>query len=107
MAGEIAQTAILLDGTEDAGDRAWLLDNAARDFDLRMTFDAGRHIAAIRHVNVLGPMDDDLAIAMQERVGRPYTMDWRSDPTSVLIDVQMEQGRCCMWRRRASAFTPA
>ena len=92
VAGEIAQTASLLDGNDDAPDRAWLLSNAERDFDLHMRFDAGRHIALVRHANVLGPMDDDMAIAMQERVGRPFTMDWRADPTSVLIDVQMEQG---------------
>ena len=92
VAGEIAQTARLLDATEDEGDRAWLLGNAARDFDLRMTFEQGGNISTARHVNVLGPMDDDLAMALQERVGRPFSMDWRGDPTSVLIDVQMRQG---------------
>ena len=92
VAGEIAQTATLLDSTVDVRDRAWLLGDAERDFDLHMIFTPGAHIAAVRHVKGLGPMDDDLAIAMQERVGRPYTMDWRTDPTSVLIDVQMEQG---------------
>ena len=43
-------------------------------------------------VNILGPMDDDLAIAMRERVRRPFVMDWTSDPVSVLIDVQMPSG---------------
>jgi two-component system osmolarity sensor histidine kinase EnvZ len=92
VAGEIAQTVTLLDATADPADRAWLLRNAERDFDLHMAIDAKGHLEAARHVNVLGPMDDDLALAMAERVGRPYTMDWTRDPQSVLIDVQMDAG---------------
>ena len=92
VAGEIAQTVTLLDATQDPVDRAWLLRTAQRNFDLRMEWQAGRQLTAARRVNVLGPMDDDLALAMRERVGRPYTMDWTHDPQSVVIDVQMEGG---------------
>jgi two-component system osmolarity sensor histidine kinase EnvZ len=92
VAGEIAQTATLLDTAGDPADRAWLLRTAERDFDLHMVLDPGKHLTLSRRVNVLGPMDDDLALAMRERVGRPYTMDWTRDPQSVLIDVQMNAG---------------
>jgi two-component system osmolarity sensor histidine kinase EnvZ len=37
-------------------------------------------------------MDDDLAIAMREKVAMPFTMDWTNDPQNVLIDVQIPQG---------------
>jgi two-component system osmolarity sensor histidine kinase EnvZ len=43
-------------------------------------------------VNILGPMDDDLAAALQEKVRLPFTMDWTSDPTSVLIRAQLPDG---------------
>jgi two-component system osmolarity sensor histidine kinase EnvZ len=92
VAGEIAQTVRLLEATPGAADRAWLLRNAERDFDLHMVVDAGRRLAIARRVNVLGPMDDDLALALRQRVGRPFTMDWTRDPQSVLIDVQMADG---------------
>jgi two-component system osmolarity sensor histidine kinase EnvZ len=92
VAGEIAQTVTLLDATSDTADRAWLLRNAERDFDMRLTLVAGDHLATSRRVNVLGPMDDDLALALRERVGLPFTMDWTSDTQSVLIGVQMPDG---------------
>ena len=42
--------------------------------------------------NVLGPMDDDLAAALTEKFNAPFTMDWTSDPQSVLIRLQLPDG---------------
>ncbi len=92
VAGEIAQTVTLLASTSDPADQAWLLHTAERDFDMKLTLVPGDHLAAGRRVNVLGPMDDDLALALRERVGLPFTMDWTSDTQSVLIGVQMPDG---------------
>jgi two-component system osmolarity sensor histidine kinase EnvZ len=90
VAGEIAQTVALLDtGSADSG---WLLRAAERDFELRMRIERAAHLVDARRVNVLGPMDDDLAIAMRQKVGLPFDMDWTHDPQSVLIDVQLKQG---------------
>jgi two-component system osmolarity sensor histidine kinase EnvZ len=89
VAGEIAQTISLLQSTGDAANRAWILNMAQRDFELRMRVRPGAHLAAAQAINILGPMDDDLAIAMRELVGLPFAMDWESDATSVLIDVQL------------------
>ena len=41
---------------------------------------------------LFGAIDDDLAAALRERVGRPFRADWSSDPQWVVITVQMEQG---------------
>jgi two-component system osmolarity sensor histidine kinase EnvZ len=89
VAGEIAQTISLLQSTTDATDRAWILSTAQRDFELRIHVWPGAHLAPARNINILGPMDDDLAIAMRQLVGLPFRMDWENDPTSVLIDVQL------------------
>jgi two-component system osmolarity sensor histidine kinase EnvZ len=92
VAGEIAQTIRLIQSTEDHGDQAWILRTALQDFELRMHIRAGANLVPGTRVNILGPMDDDLAIALRERVRLPFAMDWTHDPASVLIDVQLPQG---------------
>ncbi len=93
VAGEIAQTIRLLNSTEDESDQAWILRTSLTDFELRMQIRPGAHLPADpKRVNILGPMDDDLAVALRERVGRPFLMDWTDDPNSVLIDVQLRDG---------------
>ena len=92
VAGEIAQTIRLVQSSDDTSDHAWVLDSAFRDFDLRMQIRPGAHVVQGRQTNILGPMDDDLAVALRERVRLPFAMDWTSDPTNVLIDVQLPAG---------------
>ncbi len=92
VAGEIAQTIRLLASGRDGPDRAWVLQSSLQDFDLRMQVRPGGRVVTGARVNILGPMDDDLAIALRERVGLPFAMDWTHDPTSVLIDVQLPPG---------------
>ncbi len=93
VAGEIAQTISLLNSTDEASDQAWILRTSLTDFELRMQVRPGAHLPADpKRVNILGPMDDDLAVALRERVARPFLMDWTHDPNSVLIDVQLRQG---------------
>ncbi len=89
VAGEVAQTIHLL---QSGADEAWVLGSGLRDFDLRMRVLRGAHLVRTTPVNILGPMDDDLAVALRERVGLPFDMDWTSDPASVLIDVQLPGG---------------
>ena len=86
VAGEIAQTIRLL---QTDADQAWVLQSGLHDFDLHMRVQPGMHLVPGARVNILGPMDDDLAVALRERVGLPFAMDWTHDPYSVLIDVQM------------------
>jgi two-component system osmolarity sensor histidine kinase EnvZ len=45
-----------------------------------------------QRMNILGPMDDDLASALTEKFNVPFTMDWTSDPRSVLIRLQLPDG---------------
>ena len=92
VAGEIAQTVRLLDAAPAAPAQARILQNGLVDFDLRMRVLPGGHLVRGTPVNILGPMDDDLAVALSERVRLPFAMDWTSDATSVLIDVQMARG---------------
>lgn len=86
---------------------AWLLRQAHRDFLLVMRFEPGATLPPVRHVNVLGPADDDLARALTDRFHAPFTMDWTSDPRTVAIHLQLPEG---VWhieapRKRLSSGT--
>ena len=91
VAGEIAQTVHLTE-SDNASLQAWALASALRDFDLRIRVEPGARLVPQTPVNILGPMDDDLAVALRERVQRPFVMDWTRDPASVLIDVETTRG---------------
>jgi len=92
VAGELAQTIRLVNAAATPGERLLVLRMAEDDFDLRLRFDDDGHIRALKAQNVLGPMDDDLAEALRQRVGLPFTMDWQADPLWVLVDMQMPEG---------------
>ena len=105
VAGEIEHTVRLLQSTTDATDRAWILQTSFHDFELRMRIVEGAHLQKGQRVNILGPMDDDLASALRQDVGLPFTMDWTHDPTSVLIDVQLPDGVLLVETPRKRLYT--
>ena len=43
-------------------------------------------------INILGPMDDDLASALREQIGMPFIADWTVEQPNVLIRVQIPDG---------------
>ncbi len=92
VAGEIGQTAALVESSDDPLFRRSVLRSADLQFELRMRLAPGAVLPRETRVNLIGPMDDDLAAALAERVRRPFTMDWLSDPQSVLIGVQLPDG---------------
>ncbi len=89
VAGEIAHTIELLE--RYPSDQLGTLRSAWLQFEIPMRVVPGQ-LPADTHVNQLGPMDDDLAAALAAKVGRPFTMDWASDPRAVLVRVQVAGG---------------
>ena len=89
IAGEVAMTVELLNRYPGESDRAWVLANAWRDWEMAMRLEPRAQLGSGRHTSMIGPVDEDLAYALQARVGRPFTVDWASDPVSVLIRVQL------------------
>jgi two-component system osmolarity sensor histidine kinase EnvZ len=87
IAGEIAHTIQLLD--RYPRDRALTLSTALRLFEVPMRLIPDARLQRQPRVNLPGPMDDDLAAALQAKVDRPFTMDWTSDARAVLIRVQL------------------
>ena len=92
IAGEIAYTVALLHQFSAPADRDWVLQMAREQFTMDIRMEPGARLERQHRVNVLGPMDDDLAAALTERFKVPFTMDWTSDPRSVLIRLQMPEG---------------
>ncbi len=89
IGGEIAQTIELLERYPDPAERDWILRTAWLQFEVPMRLVPDGNLQPGAHVNMLGPMDDDLAAALRMKVGRPYTMDWTTDPRFVLVRVQL------------------
>ncbi len=89
VAGEIAFTMELMRRFPGPENGAWILRSAREQFNLEMKLTPGAELDTQGYVNVLGRMDDDLAKALTENFRVPFTMDWTSDPRSVLIRLQL------------------
>jgi two-component system osmolarity sensor histidine kinase EnvZ len=92
VAGEIEYTIELMRRYPSQQDQAWALQTAHQLFDLEMRIEPGEIMPIEPRVNVLGPMDDDMEAALAEKLRLPFSMDWVSDPQSVLIRVQLPDG---------------
>jgi two-component system osmolarity sensor histidine kinase EnvZ len=92
IAGEIEYTIELMHRYPAPEDRAWILQTAHQLFDLDMQIEPDTIMPNEPRVNVLGPMDDDLEAALAENLRLPFSMDWVTNPQSVLIRVQMADG---------------
>ncbi|HEY4043982.1 MAG TPA: ATP-binding protein [Rhodopila sp.] len=92
IAGEIAYTVELLRQFQAPADREWVLQMAREQFTLGIKLEPGAELERRKRVNLLGPMDDDLAAALTQKFNAPFTMDWTSDPHTVLIRLQLPDG---------------
>ena len=92
VAGEIASTLELIRRYPGPHNEAWILRMARDEYEIGMQIEPGAKLTPGRRINIIGPMDDDLAFAMEQKVQRPFTMDWTSDPQSVVIRVQLDDG---------------
>ncbi len=97
VAGEVGQTVEMLDRYPAMGDRLWTLRQAWEQFDFAARIEPRAVLPTTpSHAGLLatlfGSVDDDLSAAMRERVGLPFAVDWRANPQSVLIRVQLASG---------------
>ena len=90
VAGEIGLTIDAMERFPNGRD--WMARHAYDSFDMTVRFEPGAALPASDRGWLFGPIDDDLAVALRERVGRPFRTDWSSDPQSVLVAVQLEDG---------------
>ncbi len=92
VAGELALTLDLMRRFPDPADHAWIVMAARHQFNLAMHLEPGAILPNLPPQNIIGPMDDDLHAALQNRLHLPFTMDWLSEERSVLIRIQLPDG---------------
>ncbi len=92
IAGEIAMTARLINRFPGQQDHDWILARAVERYGIEMKMAPNERLDFRPQANVLGPMDEDLANALKEAFNTPFTMDWHSDPRSVLLSIQVAGG---------------
>ena len=92
IAGEIGTTINLLGRFSDPADQAWVLQSAWNQYELRMRFEPGASLPPGRQPAALSPLNAGLSGALADKLSYPFSIDWRSDPESVLIGVQMPDG---------------
>jgi two-component system osmolarity sensor histidine kinase EnvZ len=92
IAGETFYTVELLRQFHEPADQEWALGMAREQFTLGIKLERGAVLEPHKPVNILGPMDDDLAAALKDKFKAPFDMDWTSDPGSVLIRLQLPEG---------------
>ena len=92
VASEIAATVDLLGRYPAPEDRRWALGLAWDQYELNARLDPPGPLPPDRRIALLRSFDDDLAQALRERVRLPFTMDWESDPQSVLVHVTLPDG---------------
>ncbi len=92
IAGEVSQAIELMHRFPGDENRDWILYSAWQRLEVPMRFAPDAKIDGKPWVNQPGPMDDDLAAALQDKVRLPFSMDWTSDPRNVEIEVQLPEG---------------
>ena len=93
VAGEIAACMDLIHRFPAPADRRWITHMAWEQFSIDMRLLPGAHLPPRwRRTNILGPMDDDLAAALEEQVRRPFRMDWRGNPQFIIIQIETSDG---------------
>lgn len=95
VAGEVGMVAELLQRDNSPEHRAWVFREASWRFELSLAFEPGASLGILPERTPslpLLPLEEDLALALAARVGRPLDADWTSDTRSVIIRVQLPDG---------------
>jgi two-component system osmolarity sensor histidine kinase EnvZ len=91
ISGEIADTMDTLERFPAPSDRAWALNAAAEHWQLQMRFLPDTELSG-QDSPGFWAISRSLHNAMREQVRRPFEVDWQTDPSDVVIRVQMNGG---------------
>jgi two-component system, OmpR family, osmolarity sensor histidine kinase EnvZ len=92
IAGEVAAFTDLWERAATPAARAHLRDLAWQQFELRIDSSSASNLPAARAPTFVGPVAEALDDALATQLGEPYSIDWQSDPQSVLISVRVPRG---------------
>ncbi len=89
VAGDIGFALDLMHRFPGAENYEWIAMETQDRFDIILSVAPGTVLPNTPRPNLWGPIDDDLAAALEERVRRPFTFDWDIDPRYVQIRIQL------------------
>jgi len=92
VTGEIVTTIALVERSTDEAARAWALQNAWDSFETRITPHPAGPLPPRVRPGLLTPSNNGVEAGLRDRLGYPFTVDWESDPQSVLITVALPDG---------------
>ncbi len=91
VAGEIGTSVGQLLRHPDPADRDWVLQTAWEQFEIRMHWLPAGPLPPARRPALLTPRNAELFAVLWDKLQRPFTIDWESDPQSVLISIQLPE----------------
>jgi two-component system osmolarity sensor histidine kinase EnvZ len=89
VAGEVATTVDLLQRFPNADDRAWVLQTAWLQYEMAMQLERPKTPPDTHTAFRLPPTGGGLGAALADKLHYPFTLDWQSDPSSVIIRVHL------------------
>lgn len=92
IAGEAALLTDLWEQAPSEANRARLRNLAWQQFELRIETSPATTLPPSRAPFFVGPVAAALDDALGSQLGEPYSLDWQSDPRSVLISVSVPDG---------------
>ena len=90
VAGEIVTTVELLRRQPEPADRSWVLVNAWEQYEMRMQLLPVGELPPGRAAGLFTLRNPDLEVGLRDKLGRPFTIDWETDPQSVLIRIRLD-----------------
>ncbi|ATJ92003.1 ATPase [Acetobacter senegalensis] len=92
VSSEIVLSLNALERLHKQSDKEWFVEQARDHLQLVETWHAGAKLRRVGFNHVLGPMDEDLAHALENAIDHPFFVNWRSDPHTVKISIQLSDG---------------
>lgn len=92
VAGDIGFALDMMRRFPERAELAWIAQESWDRFEITLQFEPGAELGDTTRQDVFGPLDDDLAAALEERVRRPFTFDWNADPQTVVVRIQLPEG---------------
>ncbi len=107
VAADIGFTLSAINYIHDPGARDQLLNRGASVTELVYAFRAGEKLPQGMQRSTGGQVEDQLALAMAERVDRPFQIDGEFDPRDMLVSVELPDGvmQVAVPRKRLSTPT--
>ncbi|MCP1229568.1 ATP-binding protein [Acetobacter indonesiensis] len=92
VSSEIVLSLNALERLHKQSDKEWFVAQAREHLQLIETWRPGAKLRRFGFNHVLGPMDEDLAHALESAIDYPFFVNWKQDPHTVKISIQLSDG---------------